>query len=110
MAGTPEEDLLGWLEREEEILGFSDVDDALTDIGKARQLFYDELGYNMTEEQFEGLSGAFNTRYEELPDVGVQFELQITKWGTQPTFRDTVSGRFVSKEDTFSLIAEKRKL
>jgi hypothetical protein len=38
MAGTPEEDLLGWLEREEESLGFSTVADALGD--KERKMEY----------------------------------------------------------------------
>ncbi|GAH64923.1 unnamed protein product, partial [marine sediment metagenome] len=73
MAGTPEEDLLAWLEREEERLGFTSVDDALTDISKARDLFYDELGYDVTDDQFGGLQAALYTRYDELPAIGVSY-------------------------------------
>lgn len=105
MAGTPEEDLLAWLEREEERLGFTTVDDALTDISKARTLFYEELGYDMTEEQFSGLKQAIFTRYEELPSIGVSFTRFEQKWGYQEVYRDVITGRFVGKADVWSLLA-----
>jgi hypothetical protein len=110
MAGTPEEDLLGWLEREEESLGFSEVQDALGDIDKARALLYDELGYDITESQFEALSSASTMRYEELPSAGITYDRVEQSWGYQDTYRDIVTGRFVSAEDVFSLLSVIRGL
>ena len=102
---TPEEDLLSWLEREEEQLGYTRLEDALTDIDKARDLLFDELGYDMTEGQFAALKQASFTRYEELPTVSISFERIEQKWGFQTTYRDTITGRFVAREDVFSLLA-----
>lgn len=110
MAGTPEEDLLGWLEREEESLGFSDIQDALGDIEKARLLLYDELGYDITESQFEALQRASMLRYEELPSIGVSYGRIEQAWGYQSTYRDITTGRFVSAEDVFSLLSTTRGL
>lgn len=110
MAGTPEEDLLGWLEREEENLGFSEVQDALGDIEKARGLLYDELGYDITESQFEALSGASRMRYDELPSIGVSYSRVEQSWGYQDMYRDIVTGRLVSQEDVFSLLSFVRGL
>jgi len=98
MAGTPEEDLLAWLEREEERLGFTAVDDGLSDIDKARDLLYDELGYDVTEDQFRGLQNALTTRYEEFPAVGVGYSRIEQMWGYQPVYRDITTGRFISGE------------
>lgn len=108
MAGTPEEDLLAWLEREEERLGFTSVDDALRDIQKARDLFYDELGYDITDEQFRALSNTLNVRYEELPAVGVEYSRIEQPWGYQPIYRDVVTGRFVSGVDVRAALGELR--
>lgn len=105
MAGTPEEDLLGWLEREEERLGFTTVEGGLADIDRARTLFYDELGYDVTEEQFGGLKAAQYLRYEELPTIGVSYGRIEQAWGYQETFRDVITGRFVGKADVFDLLA-----
>ncbi|MBA7551630.1 hypothetical protein ES705_44178 [subsurface metagenome] len=104
MAGTPEEDLLAWLEREEERLGFTSVDDALGDINKARDLFYDELGYDITDDQFKGLQDALGTRYEELPAIGVEYGRIEQAWGYQPVYRDAITGRFVSGADVRSAL------
>ena len=105
MAGTPEEDLLAWLEREEEQLGFTSVDNALGDIQKARDLFYDELGYDMTNDQFQGLQDALFTRYEELPSIGVEYRRVEQPWGYQPTYRNIITGRFVSGVDVRSALS-----
>lgn len=99
MAGTPEEDLLAWLEREEERLGFTSVDTGLEDISKARDLFYDELGYDVTDDQFKGLQDALTTRYEEFPAIGVSYSRIEQAWGYQPVYRDAVTGRFTSGGD-----------
>jgi len=104
MAGTPEEDLLGWLEREEERLGFTALETGMSDIGKARDLFYDELGYDMTDAQFSGLKDAQMTRYEELPAIGVEYRRIEHSWGYQPTYRDTTTGRFASASDVRTLL------
>ncbi len=96
MAGTPEEDLLGWLEREEERLGFANIDDALSDIEKARKLFFDELGYDITDAQFGGMKSAVELRYTELPNVGIEYSRIEFPWGYKPIYRDKVTGRFVS--------------
>ncbi len=108
MAGTPEEDLLAWLEREEERLGFTSVDDALRDIQKARDLFYDELGYDMTDEQFRGMSNALSLRYEDLPAIGVSYSRIEQSWGYQPVYRDITTGRFVKGSDVRSALATLR--
>jgi len=99
MPGTPEEDLLAWLEREEERLGFTAIDDALDDITAARALLYEELGYDLTDEQFQGLRGALSTRYEDLPAIGVDYSRIEHDWGFQSVYRDAVTGRFVAGAD-----------
>lgn len=105
MAGTPEEDLLGWLEREEERLGFSTMQDALGDVERARALLYDELGYDITEAQFDALRGASTLRYEELPSISVTYSRIEYPWGYQDIYRDIVTGRFLSGEDVFTLLS-----
>jgi hypothetical protein len=110
MAGTLEEDLLGWLEREEERLGFSDIQEGLGDIGKARALLYDELGYDITEAQFEALKSASLLRYEELPSVGITYTRVEQSWGYQDIFRDVVTGRFISGSEVFSWLSALRGL
>lgn len=109
MVGTPEEDLLGWLEREEERLGFTTIEDALSDIERARMLFYDELGYDITDAQFQGLKDAQYLRYDELPSVGVSYARFEQTWGYQNVYRDIVTGRFVSASDVWSLLATIRE-
>ena len=108
MAGTPEEDLLGWLEREEERLGFTSIDDGLTDIAKARALFYDELGYDVTDDQFKGLKDALTMRYEEFPSISISYSRVEQAWGYQPVYRDSVTGRFVSGADVRSALTTLR--
>ena len=104
MAGTPEEDLLAWLDREEERLGLTGIETALSDIGKARQMFYDELGYDITDNQFLGLTSALQTRYEDLPAIGVTYHRYEHAWGFQPVYRDITTGRFLSSEDIMAAL------
>lgn len=101
MTGTPEEDLLAWLDREETLYGFSALDDALQDIETARSLFYKELGYDLNEEQFEALSRSLTLRYEEFFEVNVAYQRVEQAWGYQPIYRDTTTGRFISREAAF---------
>ena len=105
MAGTPEDDLLGWLEREEQSLGFGATQTGLEDLERARTLFYNELGYDLTEGQFAGLKQAQFLRYEELPSIGVGYSRIERSWGYQESYRDVTTGRFISREDVYSLLS-----
>lgn len=105
MAGTPEEDLLGWLERAEEKVGFSTMEEALSsDIEEARLMLYGELGY-VTDEQFEAFKSTSILRYEELPSIGISYSRVEQSWGFQDLYRDIVSGQFVAAEDVYSLLS-----
>ncbi len=104
MAGTPEEDLLAWLEREEERLGFTAVAVGLSDIESARNLFYEELGYDMVDGQFEGLREAMVTKYEEFPSLGISFSRREYPGGFQSVYRDKATGRFIALADVQSLL------
>lgn len=97
--------MLGWLERSEEILGFSEVQSALTDMEKAQELFYNELGYDISGAQFERLQAASELRYEEMPAIGVSSDLIDRAWGFQRVYRDVITGRFVSGADVVSLLS-----
>lgn len=110
MAVTSEEKYMDWLDREEERLGFTAIEDAMGDIEDARALFYEELGYDMTEGQFLALKGTLQTRYEEFPAISITFERIEQKWGYQPAYRDITTGRFVSREDVYSLLTTIRGL
>ena len=104
MAGTPEEDLLEWLERAEEHVGFSELQDVLLiPFAEAQEMLYKQLGY-VAEGSFEALKEASTLRYEELPSIGVSYKLVEHGWGRQSTYRDVITGRFVSGEDAFSLL------
>jgi len=106
MTGTPEEDLLGWLEREEEVIGFNEMQRGLTgDYEEARERFFGQITGDLTENQFDSLKAASRLRYEELPQIGVSFGRVEQAWGYQETFRDVITGRFVKAEDAFSLLA-----
>lgn len=105
MAGTPPEDLLEWLLREEETLGIDAVERGLIDIEAARALLYEELGYDPTESQLAGFQEAGQLKYERLPAVGVGFERVAFPWGYQPRYRDIVTGRYIGKADVSALIA-----
>lgn len=108
--GTPEEDLLAWLDREEENVGLADIEAGLQDIDIARRMFYDELGYDMTEAQFIGLKTALDLRYAEFPAVSVSYTRVEQAWGYQPVYRDVVTGRFVSKENVEAAVSYLRGL
>ena len=110
MAGTDEANLLGWLEREEEEYGFDTMEDALTDFGKARALFLNEQGIDLSEGQYQGLKDAQFFRYDELPSISVAYEkfYNPSFAGWQESYRDTITGRFVAKADVYSLLGVTR--
>lgn len=106
MTGTPEEDLLGWLEREEEVIGFNEMQRGLAgDYEEARERFFGQITGDLTENQFDALKAASDLRYEELPMIGISYGHIEHPWGYQKTYRDVVTGRFMSGEDVFSLLA-----
>jgi hypothetical protein len=80
------------------------------DITTARALLYDELGYDITDAQFDALRGAAALRYEELPSIGITYLRVEQSWGYQDLYRDIATGRFASREDVFSLLDFARSL
>jgi hypothetical protein len=99
MAGTKEEDLLGWLEREEQSLGMDAIVRASTDIDYARLLLQEELGYTPTDDQLDAFMSTAGMKYEDLPNAGISFELVDRAWGSQAVYRDLETGRFISREE-----------
>lgn len=105
MAGTPPEDLLEWLLREEEKLGAERVSRATMDIEEAKRLLEEELGPDYTEAQATAFQEAGMLAYEKLPQVGASFERLVMPWGYQSVYRDVITGRYVSREDVWSALA-----
>src|SRR3990170_2104907 len=60
MTDTPE--IAAWLTRFEKKFGETQTASALQQLKTARELFYSELGYNVTRRQFEALKGERNFR------------------------------------------------
>ena len=106
----PIEEFLGWLEREERELGFTTVEEGLTGIEEARIMLYEELGYDVTEKQYERLVEASIVRYEDLPAVGVTYSLRETKAGWYAQYRYLPTGKFISEEAAFGLLAFQKGL
>ena len=100
-----EERYLEWLEREEEVLGLDAIIRASPDIEDARRLLFDELGYTPTDAQLDAFMGAGTMKYQQLPEIGVGFERIEHTWGYEPTYRDLITGRFVSRRDVETTIA-----
>jgi hypothetical protein len=105
MAKSKEERYLEWLEREEESLGLDTMLMVSEDIDYARQLLWQELGYEPTEAQLDAFTATANIKYAILPDVGVHYERIEQAWGFQPTYRDISTGRFISRDEALSRIA-----
>lgn len=104
MAGTPPEDVLEWLTREEERLGTEAVERATLDIDEARKLLYSELGYDPTESQLEAWMRAGTTKYETLPQLGVELIPLKRPWGTQFSYYDYARHRFTKVETVIEAI------
>lgn len=104
MAGTPPEDLLEWLTREEEILGTDAIERGMIDVEAARSLLYEELGYEPTESQLEAWMGAGVTKYETLPEIGVSLFSIERAWGTQYTYYSYATHRFVGVSEVMEAV------
>uniref|UniRef100_A0A6H1ZWF6 Uncharacterized protein n=1 Tax=viral metagenome TaxID=1070528 RepID=A0A6H1ZWF6_9ZZZZ len=105
MAGEMSEAYLEWLEREEETVGLGAAMRAATDIEEAKKLLTEELGYTPTDAQVEAFTGAGTMKYKTMPEIGVGFERIEHVWGKQSTYRDILTGRFVSPRYVTEAIA-----
>jgi len=104
VAGTPPEDLLEWLTREEEALGTEAVERGTTDIEEARRLLYEELGYEPTESQLDAWMGAGKAKYEVLPEIGVSLLSFERPWGTQYSYYNYATHRFIGKTEAMEAV------
>lgn len=104
MAETLEEAYLEWLDRFEQKVGFTKLDDALEEFEKAYDLYLDETGYTLNVAQYDALRSASTTRYELLPEVGVTYTLRETKAGWYAQYKYVPTGQFISGEAAFGLL------
>jgi len=105
-----EERYLEWLDREESIVGIDAIMRAGMDVGEAIKLLEKELGYTPTEKQLGAFQETAFGKYEALPSVGVYYQRDWhpEKQGYQSTYRDTMTGRFVSRSDVEAALFELR--
>lgn len=104
MAGTPPEDLLEWLTREEEKLGLTRMTRATVDIDEARELLHRELGYEPSESQVSGFMGAGEAKYEVLPTLGVEIHPVVEKWGTRYRYYDFATRKWARISDVMEAV------
>lgn len=100
-----EERYLEWLDREEQVLGIGVTMRASTDIEDAKQLLWRELDYEPKDWQVQPFFEAMQVKYQILPRIDVGFERIEHAWGYQSTYRDLITGRFVSRRDVETTIA-----
>ena len=97
MTDMPE--IAEWLTRFEKRFGANETASALGRLSDARDLFYDELGYNVTRKQFEALNQGENEKNQYLIELNIRAETgrKFThKDGSvtyQTNYRD-IKGRF----------------
>ena len=96
MADTPPEDLMEWLMREEERLGIAKTQRATLEIEEAKEMLFEELGYEPTEAQVDSFMETGKTRYEIMPEVGVTSRRYERVWGYQMVYTDVPTGKFLS--------------
>lgn len=105
MAGTPPEDLLEWLMREEELVGVGAMQRGTFDVESARRLLEKELEIEVTESRITAVLEWGQTRYEALPAVGVLPSRFERPWGFQMVYRDVTTGKFISYATVKSKLA-----
>lgn len=96
MTREVEEAYLEWLDREEESLGKAATVRLSADFDAAKEMLWGELGYEPADTQIEALMRAGEMRYKIMPEIGVSFERIEHVWGKQSTYRDIMTGRFIS--------------
>ena len=96
-----DEKYLEWLDREEDVLGLDDMMWASESEDNMFLLLKKELGYDPTDSQVSSLFNAAQQKFEVLPEVEVSYERiwYPEHLGYQSTYRDTSTGRFISKVD-----------
>lgn len=104
MPREPEERYLEWLTREEEEVGLDKMLRGTTDFASARKLLIEELEIDPTEPRIRGLVEWGTARYEYLPQLGVRHEMVEMWWGSQSTYRDIVTGRYVPAADVMAAL------
>ena len=105
MAGTPPEDLMEWLLREEERLGADTTERMLADIEFLKEQLTEELGgFAPTDAQIGGFIEASQLLRERLPEIGVSFTPFIRRGKVFYQYRDLVTQQFMSAEDVWSAL------
>jgi len=72
MTDMPE--IAEWLTRFEKRFGANETTSALGKLSEARDLFFDELGYNVTRKQFEALNQRENEKNQYLMELNIRAE------------------------------------
>ena len=103
--GTEAPEIAQWLTRFEKRFGASESRQSMQQLSKARELFFDELGYDLTRKQFEALRSEANERTQEeiLDNVRVEtgrkyISKKDGKEYYQTNYRDTRTGRFTKRQ------------
>lgn len=98
MPETPPDKLMGWLTREEEEFGVTATIERTMDFEACRSLLEKELRYDISPEQVELMYATARYRYEAMPQIAVTPGIYTRPWGTQVTYRDIPTGRFIGRE------------
>ena len=109
MPKTTEERYLEWLDREEENLGADYMERATLDVDTFRQMLKDELTPEAMGGAIDKLIDAADTKYRDYAAISVSFERLERAWGTQPAYRDLITGKYVSGSDVAAAVAAYKK-
>lgn len=104
MVETPPEDLLEWLTREEEEFGTARVEGAATDYARARDLLYESLGYEPSEEQVGGFMEVAMVKHEILLELGVSMIPIERPWGKTYSYYNYATHRFAKVTDVMEAV------
>ena len=96
-----DEKYLEWLDREEDVLGLDAMMFGSESKDNMFLLLKQELGYEPTDSQVNSMFDAATQRYEIMPEVEVSYDRiwHPEHLGYQSTYRDTTTGRFISRAD-----------
>ncbi|GAI86688.1 unnamed protein product [marine sediment metagenome] len=100
MPKEPAERYMEWLEREEERLGIAATQRASMDIEEAREMLYEELGYDPTESQLSTFMELGKARYEIMPEIGITAYRFERPYGYQMVYQDVKTTLFISYAET----------
>jgi len=111
MTDAPE--IAAWLTRFEKKFGETQTASALQQLKTARELFYSELGYNVTRRQFEALKGESDFRETDFKELGLRVEKgreyrdkEHRDIVHQQNFRDLKTGRFLKATDVQEMVLQ----